>query len=138
VRVARGTSFGNNHYRFDAQFSISCAKKFIGALKMGRLRFLPAPLLFRVLAQSTLTKDASGACHFMPLSIVKYRDERPMFNPVGRRAPLSFQPPPFLRGIEKSMIRKISDRAKPGSISLDLGEPDLPTPEVIRRECDSA
>src|SRR5215467_8686391 len=45
-----------------------------------------------------------------------------------------FQPPPFLRGIEKSMIRQISDRAKPGSISLGLGEPDLPTPEVIRRE----
>jgi aspartate aminotransferase len=45
-----------------------------------------------------------------------------------------FQAPPFLRGIEKSMIRKISDRAKPGSISLGLGEPDLPTPEVIRRE----
>src|SRR6266571_7547045 len=46
----------------------------------------------------------------------------------------SFQPPPFLRGIEKSMIRKISDRSKPGSISLGLGEPDLPTPEVIIRE----
>jgi aspartate aminotransferase len=45
-----------------------------------------------------------------------------------------YQPPPFLRGIEKSMIRKISDRAKPGSISLGLGEPDLPTPDVIRRE----
>jgi len=45
-----------------------------------------------------------------------------------------FQPPPFLRGIEKSMIRKMSDRAKPGSISLGLGEPDLPTPEVISRE----
>src|ERR1700730_2632352 len=45
-----------------------------------------------------------------------------------------FQPPAFLRGIEKSMIRKISDRAKPGNISLGLGEPDLPTPEVIRRE----
>src|SRR5439155_11819434 len=45
-----------------------------------------------------------------------------------------FQPPPFLRGIEKSMIRKISDRARPGSISLGLGEPDLPTPEVITRE----
>ena len=45
-----------------------------------------------------------------------------------------FQPPPFLRGIEKSMIRKISDRAKPGSISLGLGEPDLATPDVIVRE----
>src|SRR5256886_15687127 len=32
------------------------------------------------------------------------------------------------------MIRKISDRAKPGSISLGLGEPDMPTPEVIVRE----
>jgi aspartate/methionine/tyrosine aminotransferase len=31
------------------------------------------------------------------------------------------------------MIRQISDRARPGSISLGLGEPDLPTPEVIRR-----
>jgi aspartate/methionine/tyrosine aminotransferase len=31
------------------------------------------------------------------------------------------------------MIRKISDRAKPGSISLGLGEPDLRTPDVIRR-----
>lgn len=45
-----------------------------------------------------------------------------------------FQPPAFLHGIEKSMIRKISDRAKPGSISLGLGEPDLPTPDVIVRE----
>jgi aspartate/methionine/tyrosine aminotransferase len=32
------------------------------------------------------------------------------------------------------MIRKISDRARPGSISLGLGEPDLPTPDVIVRE----
>jgi aspartate/methionine/tyrosine aminotransferase len=46
----------------------------------------------------------------------------------------AFEPPPFLRGIEKSMIRKISDRARPGSISLGLGEPDLATPEVIVRE----
>jgi aspartate/methionine/tyrosine aminotransferase len=45
-----------------------------------------------------------------------------------------FQPPAFLRGIEKSPIRQITDRAKPGDISFGLGEPDLPTPEVIRRE----
>jgi aspartate/methionine/tyrosine aminotransferase len=45
-----------------------------------------------------------------------------------------FQPPQFLRGIEKSPIRQITDRAKPGDISFGLGEPDLPTPEVIRRE----
>ena len=40
----------------------------------------------------------------------------------------------FLRGIERSPIRSITDRAKPGDISFGLGEPDLPTPEVIRRE----
>ena len=45
-----------------------------------------------------------------------------------------FQPPSFLRGIERSPIRQITDRAKPGDISFGLGEPDLPTPEVIRRE----
>ncbi|HLN98219.1 MAG TPA: aminotransferase class I/II-fold pyridoxal phosphate-dependent enzyme [Pyrinomonadaceae bacterium] len=44
-----------------------------------------------------------------------------------------FQPPAFLRGVEKSVIRKISDRAGPECISLGLGEPDLPTPQVIRR-----
>jgi aspartate/methionine/tyrosine aminotransferase len=46
---------------------------------------------------------------------------------------VSFTPPKRLRGIEKSVIRKISDRAGPGCISLGLGEPDLPTPDVIRR-----
>ncbi|HKP46874.1 MAG TPA: pyridoxal phosphate-dependent aminotransferase [Pyrinomonadaceae bacterium] len=45
----------------------------------------------------------------------------------------SFIPPQFLRGIEKSIIRQISDRAPAGSISLGLGEPDLPTADVIRR-----
>ncbi|HEV2883846.1 MAG TPA: pyridoxal phosphate-dependent aminotransferase [Pyrinomonadaceae bacterium] len=44
-----------------------------------------------------------------------------------------FEPPAFLRSIEKSVIRQISDRAKPGSITLGLGEPDLPTPDVIRQ-----
>lgn len=43
-----------------------------------------------------------------------------------------FVPPPFLRDIEKSPIRRITDRAKPGDISFGLGEPDLPTPDVIR------
>jgi aspartate/methionine/tyrosine aminotransferase len=45
-----------------------------------------------------------------------------------------FQPAARLRGIEKSMIRQVFDRARPGSINLGLGEPDLPTPAVIRRE----
>lgn len=44
-----------------------------------------------------------------------------------------FQPARRLEGIEKSLIRKLFDRARPGSINLGLGEPDLPTPEVIRR-----
>jgi aspartate aminotransferase len=36
--------------------------------------------------------------------------------------------------VEKSIIRQVFDRALPGSINLGLGEPDLPTPDVIRRE----
>ena len=45
-----------------------------------------------------------------------------------------FEPARRLRGIQKSVIRQIFDRARPGSINLGLGEPDLPTPDVIRRE----
>lgn len=44
-----------------------------------------------------------------------------------------FAPPKRLQGIEKSIIRQVFDRARPGSINLGLGEPDLPTPDVIRR-----
>ena len=44
-----------------------------------------------------------------------------------------FAPPQRLQGIEKSVIRQVFDRALPGSINLGLGEPDLPTPDVIRR-----
>jgi aspartate aminotransferase len=44
-----------------------------------------------------------------------------------------FAPPKRLQGIEKSVIRQVFDRAQPGSINLGLGEPDLPTPDVIRR-----
>ncbi|HYJ45684.1 MAG TPA: aminotransferase class I/II-fold pyridoxal phosphate-dependent enzyme, partial [Pyrinomonadaceae bacterium] len=43
-----------------------------------------------------------------------------------------FLPARRLRGIEKSMIRQVFDRARPGSINLGLGEPDLPTPALIR------
>jgi len=45
-----------------------------------------------------------------------------------------FVPPRRLRGIQKSVIRQVFDRARPGSINLGLGEPDLPTPDVVRRE----
>lgn len=44
-----------------------------------------------------------------------------------------FVPPKRLHGIEKSVIRQVFDRARPGSINLGLGEPDVPTPDVIRR-----
>lgn len=43
-----------------------------------------------------------------------------------------FVAPRRLQGIEKSVIRQVFDRALPGSINLGLGEPDLPTPDVIR------
>jgi len=42
-------------------------------------------------------------------------------------------PPKRLQGIEKSVIRQVFDRALPGSLNLGLGEPDLPTPDVIRQ-----
>ncbi len=44
----------------------------------------------------------------------------------------SFALPARLQGIQKSVIRQVFDRARPGSINLGLGEPDLLTPEVIR------
>ena len=44
-----------------------------------------------------------------------------------------FALPRRLQGIQKSVIRQVFDRARPGSINLGLGEPDLFTPEVIRR-----
>src|ERR1041384_7807549 len=47
---------------------------------------------------------------------------------------MKFAAPRRLQGIEKSVIRQVFDRALPGSINLGLGEPDLPTPDVIRRE----
>ena len=46
----------------------------------------------------------------------------------------AFEPPARLRGIQKSAIRQLFDRALPGSINFGLGEPDLPTPDVVRRE----
>lgn len=42
-------------------------------------------------------------------------------------------PPKRLQGIQKSLIRQVFDRSLPGSLNLGLGEPDLPTPDVIRR-----
>ena len=52
----------------------------------------------------------------------------------GHTALSEFEPARRLRGIQKSVIRQVFDRARPGSINLGLGEPDLPTPDVVRRE----
>lgn len=49
------------------------------------------------------------------------------------------QTPPYhaphrLQGVQPTLIRQIFERALPGSINFGLGEPDLPTPEFMRRE----
>jgi aspartate/methionine/tyrosine aminotransferase len=44
----------------------------------------------------------------------------------------NFALPKRLQGIQKSIIRQVFDRALPDSLNLGLGEPDLPTPDVIR------
>ena len=55
-----------------------------------------------------------------------------------QRTPLQakqlFTPAKRLQGIRKSATRVLYDSAPPGSINLGLGEPDFPTPEVVRRE----
>src|SRR5712692_10071578 len=45
-----------------------------------------------------------------------------------------FTPAQRLKNIRKSATRVLYDSAPPGSINLGLGEPDFPTPEVVRRE----
>jgi aspartate/methionine/tyrosine aminotransferase len=45
-----------------------------------------------------------------------------------------FTPAERLRNIRKSATRVLYDSAPTGSINLGLGEPDFPTPEVVRRE----
>lgn len=45
-----------------------------------------------------------------------------------------FQLPRRLQGVQQTLIRQIFEKALPGSINFGLGEPDLPTPEFIKRE----
>ena len=45
-----------------------------------------------------------------------------------------FTPADRLKNIRKSATRVLYDCAPPGSINLGLGEPDFPTPDVVRRE----
>ena len=45
-----------------------------------------------------------------------------------------FTPADRLKNVQKSATRVLYDSAPAGSINLGLGEPDFPTPEVVRRE----
>ncbi len=47
---------------------------------------------------------------------------------------MAFRVPERLKGMQKSNIRQIFDSALPGSINFGLGQPDLATPECIRKE----
>jgi aspartate/methionine/tyrosine aminotransferase len=45
-----------------------------------------------------------------------------------------FTPAERIRNVRKSATRRLYDSAPAGSINLGLGEPDFPTPEVVRKE----
>jgi len=45
-----------------------------------------------------------------------------------------FQLPRRLEGLQPTLIRQFFERALPDSINFGLGEPDLPTPDFMRRE----
>lgn len=47
---------------------------------------------------------------------------------------MNFTPAKRLQNIGKSATRVLYDSAPPGSINLGLGEPDFPTPDVVRLE----
>src|SRR5213082_3751714 len=46
----------------------------------------------------------------------------------------SFVLPRRLQGLQPTLIRQFFERALPDSINFGLGEPDLPTPDFMRRE----
>jgi len=52
--------------------------------------------------------------------------------PVPEQTP--FELPKRLRGLQPTLIRQFFERARPDSINFGLGEPDLPTPDFLRRE----
>lgn len=45
-----------------------------------------------------------------------------------------FELPKRLQGLQPTLIRQFFERALPDSINFGLGEPDLPTPDFMRRE----
>jgi len=50
------------------------------------------------------------------------------------QTPEPFQLPKRLRGLQPTLIRQFFERALPDSINFGLGEPDLPTPDFLRKE----
>jgi aspartate aminotransferase len=46
----------------------------------------------------------------------------------------NFKLPGRLQGVQPTLIRRIFERALPDSINFGLGEPDLPTPQFLRKE----
>jgi aspartate/methionine/tyrosine aminotransferase len=46
---------------------------------------------------------------------------------------MTLVPAERIRNVKKSATRLLFDGAPPGSINLGLGEPDFPTPEIVRR-----
>ena len=47
---------------------------------------------------------------------------------------IKFELPRRLQGLQPTLIRQFFERALPDSINFGLGEPDLPTPDFMRRE----
>ncbi|MEP7214462.1 MAG: pyridoxal phosphate-dependent aminotransferase [Acidobacteriota bacterium] len=52
----------------------------------------------------------------------------------GTQEDTGFQLPARMRGLQPTLIRQFFERALPDSINFGLGEPDLPTPEFLRKE----
>lgn len=53
---------------------------------------------------------------------------------AGTKEQTQFQLPRRLQGLQPTLIRQFFERALPDSINFGLGEPDLPTPDFMRRE----
>src|SRR5215207_5996062 len=52
----------------------------------------------------------------------------------GPQEDTKFQLPKRMQGLQPTLIRQFFERALPDSINFGLGEPDLPTPDFLRKE----
>lgn len=53
---------------------------------------------------------------------------------IAKQGPTTFTLPRRLHGLQPTLIRQFFERALPDSINFGLGEPDLPTPDFLRKE----